>query len=96
MLRLCSLRRCLLTSPSLSYIHKRVQRARRVVTGGDGKLNFRQAERHIPGMFNGKATEYSECTFKMEAHVSTLDPGGKVVKILRAARQKPKTWTMTR
>ena len=25
-------------------------------TGGDGKLNFREAERRVPGMFNVKAT----------------------------------------
>ena len=24
------------------------------------KLNFRQAERHMPAMFNGKATAYTE------------------------------------
>ena len=29
-------------------------------TGGDWKLNFRQAERHMPGMLNGQATEYTE------------------------------------
>ena len=29
-------------------------------TGGDRKLNHRQAERHMPGKFNGKATEYIE------------------------------------
>ena len=29
-------------------------------SGSDVKLNFRQAERHMPGMFNGKATEYTE------------------------------------
>ena len=34
-------------------------------SGGDGKLNFRQAERHMPGMFNGKATECTEYMFKM-------------------------------
>ena len=34
----------------------------------------------MPGMFNGKATEYTEYIFKMEAYVSTLDPGGKGVK----------------
>ena len=27
-------------------------------SGSDVKWNFRQAERHMPGMFNGKATEY--------------------------------------
>ena len=29
-------------------------------SSGEGKLNFRHAERHKPGMFNGKATEYTE------------------------------------
>ena len=36
---------------------------RAVRTGQSGsyvKCNFRQAGRHMPGMFNGKATEYSE------------------------------------
>ena len=32
----------------------------------EGKLNFRQAERHMPGC-NGKATEHTEYMFKMEA-----------------------------
>ena len=45
---------------------------RTIKTGSDGKLNFRQAERHMPGMFNGKATENTEHTFKVEAYVSTL------------------------
>ena len=30
----------------------------------------------MPGMFNGKATEYTEYTFKMEACMSTLGPAG--------------------
>ena len=29
-------------------------------TGGDEKLNFREAERHVPGMFNVKATASNE------------------------------------
>ena len=44
---------------------------------GEGTLNFRHAERHMPGMFNGKATENTEYIFKMEAYMSTLDPAGK-------------------
>ena len=48
-------------------------------SGSDVKLNLRQAERHMPGMFNGKATEYTEYVFKMEAYLSTLDPGGNFV-----------------
>ena len=39
----------------------------------------------MPGTFNGKATEYTEYIFKMEAYLSTLDPGGKGGEILRAA-----------
>ena len=31
----------------------------------------------MPGVFNGKATEYTEYIFKMGAYVSTQDPGGK-------------------
>ena len=58
-------------------------------TGGDGKLNFHQAERHMPVMFNGKATEHTEYIFKMEAHLST-------VKSSEPPRQKSTTWTMTR
>ena len=54
-------------------------------SSGEGKLNFRHAERHMPGMFNGKATEYTEYIFKMEAYMSTLDPAGKGGEILRAA-----------
>ena len=41
-------------------------------SGSEVKLNFCQAERHMPGMFNGKATEYTEYIFKMEAYRSTL------------------------
>ena len=48
-------------------------------TGGDGMVNFFQAERHMPGMFNG--------VFKMEASASTLGPGGE---ILSAAATKAK------
>ena len=29
---------------------------RKSQSGSDVKLNFRQAERHVPGMFNGKDT----------------------------------------
>ena len=63
-------------------------------SGSDVKLNFRQAEPHMPGM--EKATEYPEYTSKMEAHLSTLDPGGKGVKSSEPLRQQPFTWTMTR
>ena len=34
-------------------------------SSGEGKLNFRHAERHLLGMFNCKATEYTEYIFKM-------------------------------
>ena len=44
----------------------------------------------MPGMFNGKATEYAEYIFKMEAFVSTLDPGGKGDEIIRAAATEAK------
>ena len=57
-------------------------------SSGEGKLKFRHAERHMPGMFNGKATEYTEYIFKMEAHMSTLDPARKGSEILRAAATK--------
>ena len=57
---------------------------------GEGKLNFRHAERHMPGMFNGKATEYTEYIFKMEAYMSTIDPAGKGGEILRAAATEVK------
>ena len=43
----------------------------------------------MPGMFSGKATEYTEYIFKMEAYLSTLDPGGKG-EILRAAATESK------
>ena len=59
-------------------------------SSGEGKLNFRHAERHMPGMFNGKATEYTEYMFKMEAYMSTLDPAGKGGEILRAAATEVK------
>ena len=49
----------------------------------DVMLNFRQAERHKQRMFNGKATEYTEYTFKMDAILSTMDPGGKESEVLR-------------
>ena len=61
-----------------------VNRALRTTQSGtDVKLNFRHAERHMPGKFNGMATEYTEYIFKMEAHLSTLDPGGKGGEIFR-------------
>ena len=44
----------------------------------------------MPGMFNGKATEYTEYIFKMEAYLSTLDPGGKRGEILTAAATEAK------
>ena len=47
------------------------------------------AERHMPGMFNGKA-DYTEYTFKMEACMSTLDPAGKGGEILRAVATEVK------
>ena len=59
-------------------------------SSGEGKLNFRHAERHMPGMFNGEATEYTEYIFKMEAYMSTLDPAGKGGEILRAAATEVK------
>ena len=59
-------------------------------SSGEGKLNFRHAERHMLGMFNGEATEYTEFIFKMEAYMSTLDPAGKRVEILRAAATEVK------
>ena len=59
-------------------------------SSGEEKLNFRHAERHMPGMFNGKATEYTEYIFKMEAYMSTLDPAGKGGEILRAAATEVK------
>ena len=59
-------------------------------SSGEGKLNFRHAERHLPGMFSGKATEYTEYIFKTEAYMSTLDPAGKGGEILRTAATEVK------
>ena len=59
-------------------------------SGSDMKLNFRQAERHMPGVFNGNATEHTEYTFKMEAYLCTLDPGGKGSEFHRAAATEVK------
>ena len=59
-------------------------------SGSDVKLNFRQGERHMPGMFKGKATEDTEYMFKMEAYLSTLHPGGKGGEVLRAAATEAK------
>ena len=59
-------------------------------SSGEGKLNFRHAERHMPGMFNGKATEYNEYIFKMEAYTGTLNPAGKGGEILRATATEVK------
>ena len=70
---------------------RRFNRALRMSqSSGEGKLNFRHAERHMPGMFHGKATEYTEYIFKMEAYMSTLDPAGKGGEILRAAATEVK------
>ena len=57
-------------------------------TGGDGMVNLLQAEGHMPGMFNGNSTEYSESVFKMDASASSLGPGGKGDEILSAAATK--------
>ena len=59
-------------------------------SSGEEKLNFRHAERHMPGMFIGKATEYTEYIFKMDAYMSTLDPAGKGGEILRTAATEGK------
>ena len=59
-------------------------------SSGEEKLNFRHAERHMLGMFNGKATEYTEFIFMMEAYMRTLDPAGKGVEIFRAAATEVK------
>ena len=56
----------------------------------DVKLNFRQTERHMPGMFNGQATEKTEYKAKVDDYLSTLDPGGKGGEILRAAATEAK------
>ena len=58
---------------------------RKSQSSGEETLNFRHAERHMPGMFNGKAIECTEYIFKMEAYMSILDPAGKGGEILRAA-----------
>ena len=58
--------------------------------GSDGKLNFHQAERYTPGLFSGRTTEYTEYINKMEAYMSTLNPGGEGVEILRAAATEVK------
>ena len=39
---------------------------------------------HMPGVLSGKATAHTEYIFKMEAYLSTLDPGGKGDEILRS------------
>ena len=44
----------------------------------------------MTGMFNGKATEYTEYIFKMEAYFSTLESGGKGSEVLRAAATEAK------
>ena len=44
----------------------------------------------MPGMYNGMATEYTENTFKMEAYLRTLDPGGEGGDVLRAAATEAK------
>ena len=40
---------------------------RRSQSGREVKLNFRQAERHMPGVFNGKATGDTEYILELEA-----------------------------
>ena len=72
----------------IKYLFNRA--LRKSQSGSDVKLNFRQAERHMPGMFNGKSTEYTEYIFKTEAYLSTLDPGGEGGEVLRAAATEAK------
>ena len=59
-------------------------------SGSDVKLSFRQEERLMPGMFNGNATDHTQYIFKMEAYLSTLDPGRKEGEVLRAAATEAK------
>ena len=59
-------------------------------TRSDGKLNFRQVERHVPGMFNDKATEYAISIIKMDAFGSKLDLVRKGGGILTAAATEVK------
>ena len=44
-------------------------------SGSDVKLNFRQAERHMPEVCDGNATENTEYKFKMEDQMVETDFG---------------------
>ena len=56
-------------------------------TGGDGKLNFREAERHVPGMVNVKASASIEHVIQDRGVREHIGPGSE---ILRAAATEAK------
>ena len=50
---------------------------------GTARLNFREAERHMPKEYSGKSINFSEYVFKIEAYITILVgaanwPGGLV------------------
>ena len=57
---------------------------------GDSWLNFRRVERHMSKEFSGKSGGYAEFAFKMEAHMSILNPAKKGGEVLRATALEPK------
>ena len=49
----------------------------------DRKLNYREAERHMPKEFSGKGAMFSDYVFRMESYMTILDPSGKGGELVR-------------
>ena len=51
------------------------------------KLNFREAERHMPKDYNGKSVTFAEFCFKIESYMTALDPAGRGGEIVKKAAE---------
>ena len=59
-------------------------------TGGgaaSGRLNFREAERHMPREYDGKNINWTELCFRIESYMTTIDPNGEGGEIAKRVAQ---------
>ena len=64
----------------------------RAVGSGAGqgvKLNYREAEKHMPKEYSGKGLAFAEYVFKMEAYLPAVDPNGRGGEIIRVIASAP-------
>ena len=54
---------------------------------GQARLNFREAERHMPKDYNGKSVTFAEFCFKIESYMTALDPSGRGGEIVKKAAE---------